>query len=182
MNKFVLNGVTKGGYYLIKVYHPFCDSTFSNPMVLHLEYPITMEGVSPDTTLCAGASLTLRADASTKGTEPLSYQWFKDGVPLGAATNSNTYDLFSLKYERDTVYYYCNVSNSCGTVRSGNVAVAVKRLPVVSSGPELLPEYCEGDTLRAEVVLMSKASEIDSMRWFYRGQIGRASCRERVSF
>uniref|UniRef100_UPI00203B7E2D immunoglobulin domain-containing protein n=1 Tax=Odoribacter lunatus TaxID=2941335 RepID=UPI00203B7E2D len=170
MNKFVVSGVTKGGYYQIKVYHPFCDSTFSNDMVLHIEYPITVNGINSDTTLCTGESLTLKADASTQGTEPLSYRWFKDGVPLGSATNSNTWRLPYLTYERDTVYYYCEVSNTCGTVRSANAAVAVKRYPVIASGPELLPEYCEGDTLRASVVLVSKPSEVDSMRWFYQGK------------
>jgi len=170
MNKFILNRVTQGGYYQIKVFHPFCDSTFSSPIVVNLEYPITIDGVSSDTALCAGGSLTLRADASTLGTEPLWYQWFKDGMPLAGATHSNTWNLSNLTYERDTVHYHCEVSNSCGTVRSKNIAVAVKRAPVIASGPELLPEYCEGDTLRAQVMLLSNPSEVDSVRWFYKGK------------
>lgn len=57
------------------------------------------------------------------GTQPLSYQWYKNGVPiLGAVGSSLT---FSNVAPSDGANYYCIVSNVFGTIQSNTVTLTV---------------------------------------------------------
>lgn len=71
--------------------------------------------------LNAGETLTLSVDAD--GTEPMTYQWFKDGQPIDGA-NQPTYEKTNVTTE-DAGTYYCKVSNECGEVNSSNTVVTV---------------------------------------------------------
>lgn len=58
-----------------------------------------------------------------KGTPPLSYQWYRDGVPIPGATKSAI--LFSKMAASDAGVYSCSVTNQFGAVRTTNALITV---------------------------------------------------------
>lgn len=74
----------------------------------------------PAGTLYAGDSLTLSIDAG--GSSPLSFQWRKNGLPIGGA-NSRTYTLTLAAGGPDN--YDVVITNSAGNVTSAGVAFSV---------------------------------------------------------
>ncbi|MCX7879279.1 MAG: immunoglobulin domain-containing protein [Ignavibacteria bacterium] len=71
--------------------------------------------------LNVGQTLTLTVDAD--GSQPFTYQWYKNGQPIPGA-NSATYEKANVTSE-DAGTYYCKVSNSCGEVNSSSAVVTV---------------------------------------------------------
>lgn len=122
-----------------------------------------------------GNSLTLTAvtspfDAST----PITYEWFKDGVSLGAASTNSTYTIPSLAMG-DAGNYTVTVSNGCTTNRTSaasTVSVAAACIPITSltvtqngSGT-----YREGGTLiLTATVTPSNATAPVVYEWFVKG-------------
>ena len=68
--------------------------------------------------IAAGESITLNCFVT--GSEPITYQWFKDGSPLPTET-SNTFNKFG-SYS-DFGSYYCVVNNSVNTIQSREAIV-----------------------------------------------------------
>jgi hypothetical protein len=88
----------------------------TNIVSIGFHYPtflsITAEPVSQSVT--AGSSTTLAVTAS--GTGPLSYQWYRNGVPISDETNSSL--SFSPATSEDAGSYNVVVSNTLGIVTS----------------------------------------------------------------
>lgn len=82
--------------------------------------------------LKAGWILYLKVEAS--GSTPLTYQWFKDGVPMPGFTQPSwTNGAVALVDEGD---YFCRVSNSAGAINSQIATVAIAYAPVITNQPQ----------------------------------------------
>jgi gliding motility-associated-like protein len=74
-----------------------------------------------------GSSQMFTVEASGAG--PLSYQWYKSGVPvIKVGTNSSSYTIGSVA-PADAGYYYAVISNSCGTVTSKVSSLSLESTP-----------------------------------------------------
>lgn len=97
---------------------------------------------------CVGNSITISLIAD--GETPLVYLWFHDGVPVG--TNSNEYVIASAQIS-DHGYYYCEVSNTSGTIDSEVVQlIVVSSIPLITSqsGDQ---DICTGEDLNLFVTI-----------------------------
>ena len=81
-------------------------------------------------TLVTGAAISLGVTAS--GTQPLSYQWRRNGLPLAGATNA-AFTLTNAQHA-DSGFYSVQVGNCLGSVLSSNAAVSIANAPVVLVG------------------------------------------------
>lgn len=84
-----------------------------------------------------GSLQTFSVEAA--GTGPLSYQWYKSGIPaVAVGTNNNSYTICNVS-RTDAGYYYVVVKNGCGTVTSNVSMLTTELLPQSStvSGPSL---------------------------------------------
>ncbi|NPV63084.1 MAG: hypothetical protein HPY61_10750 [Methanotrichaceae archaeon] len=88
---------------------------------------------------CEGSQATFSVQAS--GTEPLGYQWMKDGVEIPDATSSN-YIMPSVGTDSAGIYSVI-VSNSCGRIESGAAALDINLKPSILVQPES-QVACEG--------------------------------------
>lgn len=84
------------------------------------------------TSATVGSDVTLKVHA--KGSQPLSYQWFRSGILIAGAT-SDTLKVPSIPYADDGVGYSVQVSNSLATVASdvGKMTVMPALTPTVVS-------------------------------------------------
>ena len=85
----------------------------------------------------AGANATLAI--TVKGSAPLSYQWFKNGVALTnggsvSGANANVLKITALT-TNDTAAYHVVGSNPVGTAASGRIPLTVFVAPVITSQP-----------------------------------------------
>ncbi|MBO4715966.1 MAG: SUMF1/EgtB/PvdO family nonheme iron enzyme [Verrucomicrobia bacterium] len=76
-----------------------------------------------------GEKTTLSVRAT--GTEPLSYQWYKDDILISGATDSS-YTIDSVQ-KSDEGSYTVTVSNSAGSVTSSTVALTVDPIPAAKA-------------------------------------------------
>lgn len=76
-------------------------------------------------TLLVGAVLNLSVTAT--GTDPLQYQWFKNGISIAGATSAS-YQIASVQLT-DAADYSVSVTNPAGSVTSGYATVIVNRPP-----------------------------------------------------
>ncbi|MEE8599927.1 immunoglobulin domain-containing protein, partial [Euzebya tangerina] len=99
-----------------------------------------------DQTGCVGDAATFSVMA--EGTEPLSYQWRKNGQDVPGAT-SDTYTIDPLAYE-DAGNYDVVVTNDCGSVASETVLLTVGTGAQIDVQPSS-QTACEGDVAQFEV-------------------------------
>ncbi|MFP4545022.1 MAG: immunoglobulin domain-containing protein, partial [Candidatus Kapaibacterium sp.] len=74
-----------------------------------------------DVTVRKDRSLSLTVDAD--GTDPIEYQWYKDGQEISGATDAT----FEVRFaaESDAGEYYASLTNVCGEVKSSTITVTV---------------------------------------------------------
>jgi subtilisin family serine protease len=88
-------------------------------------------GVGPSITAQPQSAIIKRGNSSTfsvtaSGTDPLTYQWYKDGSVLGGATASS--------YEAtEEGAYYCVVSNACDSIVSETAKLEYETAPLLMS-------------------------------------------------
>ena len=101
-----------------------------------LVVPTIMMEPRPRTNV-VGSSLML--SATVGGTEPLSYQWFKDNETLPGATG-RTHVLTNVR-STDAGAYHVTVSNAVGIATSSNavLTIAPAEMPSVIAGPLINP-------------------------------------------
>lgn len=107
---------------------------------------------------CAGSDLSF--SVSAEGTEPLSYQWYKDGAPIGGAVNSE-YSLSDIS-NPDEGMYYCIVSNTEGSEESNHAQLIVVDAPPVVNSVSGEGEYCEDSDFSIGV---SASGEVLDYQW-----------------
>jgi hypothetical protein len=118
------------GSYRVRVSNA-CGSIESNPAVLAVSSKPVVELESLDRVACDGSEVVLKAQAS--GTEPLSYQWKKNGENIPGA-NTNRY-LISSILPVDEGDYSLAVSNVCGLAESGAIHISVRSRPKILVQP-----------------------------------------------
>lgn len=82
-----------------------------------------------DVTVKENETITLTVVVS--GTEPFTYQWFKDDVEIPGA-NEATFTITSAVLD-DNGFYNCNVTNVCGSSLSNTALVTVEKAGGISS-------------------------------------------------
>jgi len=98
--------------------------------------------------LLDGDALSLSVSAS--GTAPFTYQWRKDTVDIGGATNQ-TFDIGSVVLG-DAADYDCVVTNAFGNATSAAATVTVGEAPPTITTQPLAQTLIVGDTLNLSVV------------------------------
>jgi len=98
---------------------------------------------------------------SVTGSEPLTYQWYHDENPVG--TNSNVYEIIAVDIT-DEGYYYCEISNSEGSITSWEA-----QLLVASGPPEILSVSADEDNVcLGETIVLNSNSTGDYVqhKWY----------------
>ena len=132
------------GSYTCVITNP-CGSVTSQAAVLTVREAPGVQVHPVDHEVCPGDAVTFSVTAV--GSEPLQYQWRKDGVDL-PGENSPLLAIPSASAEGS---YTCLVSNGCGTVVSNAGNLALKE-PVATPASPVAATVClgQGLTLEAE--------------------------------
>ena len=116
-----------------------CGSTTSPAATLQVDQPVAITIPPAAATVCEGAGASFSATAT--GTAPLSYQWRKDGAPIGGATAA-TYAIVAAT-AADAGSYDVVVTNNCGPATSAAATLQVDQ-PVTITTPPAAQAVCEG--------------------------------------
>jgi hypothetical protein len=117
------------GRYIVTITNPYGSVTSSIATVrvtgiTPVPEPPVITGQPQDVTVNEGSSFALSVTAT--GTEPLAYQWFKDGAVIDGATAS-VYEVTTAQTS-DSGSYTVRVSNEAGTVTSREALVTVNKV------------------------------------------------------
>ncbi|MFC2111163.1 immunoglobulin domain-containing protein [Bacteroidota bacterium] len=128
------------GYYYCKSTNICGDDSTSN-IILTVNSPILITYQSGDSSRCVGESMTFSVQSN--GTLPITYQWYDANGSITGATN-NSYVINSVTLA-DAGYYYCVLTNTCGTAQSIYKTLTVHALPVVNLGNDTT--FCDGGSV-----------------------------------
>jgi large repetitive protein len=118
------------GSYDVVVSNVAGSVTSAAAVITVVEAPVI--GTPPQgSTVSEGTEVTFTVSAT--GTEPVSYQWFKDGEAISGATD-NSYTIDSAVVG-DAGSYTVEVSNAAGTVTSDAGDLVVQFKPVINTQP-----------------------------------------------
>jgi hypothetical protein len=115
-----------------------CGNILSNYINLTVNKPVNIIYQSSDSSKCEEDSTSFLV--TTNGTQPLTYQWYKNTSIIDQAT-SNSYKLDELD-NTDQGRYYCEISNVCGTKTSSVKKLTVHANPQVNLGKDTT--FCKG--------------------------------------
>lgn len=129
---YAIVGATESdeGSYTCKVSNA-AGNAVSSAATLSVNNPPSISQQPASNTVNPGAGVTLSITAD--GTEPLSYQWRKNGSVISGATLTS-YTMASVK-EADEGSYICSVSNMVDTKTSEVATLSVNNPPSISSHP-----------------------------------------------
>ena len=113
-------------------------------------------------TVYEGSSVTF--DVTATGTDPLSYQWKKDGSNISGATSAS-YTISSAKTS-DAGSYTVTVSNSAGSVTSSTATLTVTAKPAITVQPQD-QTIKEGNAVTFSVIVTG--AEPLSYQWYKNG-------------
>ncbi|MCK4658103.1 MAG: immunoglobulin domain-containing protein [Phycisphaerae bacterium] len=158
---YTINWVTESwaGGYACEVTNAV-GNVFSNTAFLTVEVAPSITSDPSNTSTCEGGAVSFSVTAG--GTAPLTYQWRKDGVPIGGANNS-TYliDPVLAGHEGD---YDVVVSNACGSVTSQTATLTVFTAPKILEEPDHVIA-CEGESAVFQVVAVG--NPILHYQWYH---------------
>ena len=106
-----------------------CSSVTSDNAALSVNTLPVVSSQPADVSHCAGTNASFSFSAS--GTDPLFYQWYKNGTNLSGQTNSQ----FSISSSQlsDSGMYYCIASDICGNISSSAATLNINNPPVITS-------------------------------------------------
>lgn len=107
-----------------------CNATSDPVNVVRNSNQAITVALTPDTVVCEGSPVTLRATVLT-GT-PTTYQWKFNGSPVG--TNTNTLPLGNATGSMGGKYTI-DISSQCGTYNSDTIDLTVGFTPAITSQP-----------------------------------------------
>ena len=99
---------------------------------LVVQYTPVISGQPQSQTVTSGQTVTFSVAAN--GVPSLSYQWYRNNVPIAGATGTS-FGLNSAQLA-DAGIYKVRISNSVGSVDSASAALVVQYLPVITSQPQ----------------------------------------------
>ncbi|MES2694228.1 MAG: immunoglobulin domain-containing protein [Verrucomicrobiota bacterium] len=111
-----------------------------------------------------GTSIALTVQAF--GQLDFTYQWFKDGIPLGTATTSSGIGVLTLNNVQpaDAGSYHAEVRNPAGAVVSTAARIRLVGSPVVLQEPELQFTLTAGQTIALTLALSGNGMRVRWMR------------------
>jgi len=123
-----------------------CGVTLSLPCAVTILFNpvITLEPLNLST--CPGENVFLAVNNT--GSEPITYQWFHEGLPLAdnpphiTGTGNDTLFINGMLYA-DTGFYYCTVTNTCLSVQSITVNININIPPAIALQPDSV-SICDG--------------------------------------
>ncbi len=118
-----------------------CGSVQSNNIHLLVNKLAAITFQSGDSSRCEGQTMTF--DATTLGSMPIQYQWYKGTNPISGAV-LNHYHIDSVATS-DAGYYHLNVSNMCNTVSTNYKLLSVHTNPVINLGDDTT--FCDGGSI-----------------------------------
>ncbi|MGZ2370276.1 immunoglobulin domain-containing protein [Ancylomarina sp. YFZ004] len=124
----------------------FCDPIESDKVSLSVKRNITITSHPDDITIDENGSATFTV--TTTGGDPISYQWYENGVSMGAtpvSAQTASLTLTSVPLSKDGSIYYCKVTNSCDVEDSNPASLNVNvdnRITVQGVNTEA----CEGSS------------------------------------
>jgi len=124
-----------------------CGQAASNAAFLYVLVEPSILAQPESQTVCEGSEITFRVQAA--GSEPLRYQWRKDGTEIPGAVESD-YSISAVSLS-DTGSYAVAVANDCGQIVSEAAVLDVITKPSIQVQPES-QVVCEGSevTFRVE--------------------------------
>ena len=149
------------GSYTVEVSNT-CDTVASNAADVTVRTAPMITAQPQGVTDCEGATIALSVTAS--GSEPLTYAWAKDGVPIPGATMATL--MIPNAMATDSGSYTVTVTNDCGMAMSAAAVVVVEEAPEITAQPSPAT-LCEGETLNLSV--MASGSAPLSYQWFLDG-------------
>ncbi len=123
-----------------------CGPITSDPADVIVFSPPTITLQPVGGTLCVGDSITLTVAAT--GDPTRTYQWRKNTVPIGGATQPNL--ILAPLTRSDAGSYDVVVTNTCASVTSNPAIVGVLNPPTIGVQP-VGGSFCVGDTLTLTV-------------------------------
>jgi hypothetical protein len=149
-------------YYYNLIAYNLCDHDTSNTVYITVNNLPQIVGQPIDHSECPTDEITLYAYAG--GTTEAFYQWYEltDGLIDGAIEDSFAVPMTS----GDTSYYYCVMTNVCGSVNSDTASVIIKQAPIITQQPTGA-EVCVGQNLNIQV----KAAGTEPLfyQWLFNG-------------
>jgi len=136
---FTPNQTASGVYTVQAVLGNNCNSMMTGSVIIGILPVISVQPVSQ--TVCEGLPVTF--SISTSGLPAPGYQWRKNGVNIGSATNSS-YTINSVG-SGDAANYDVVVSNNCGSVTSPTATLTVNTAPVITVQPVAPSAVCSGN-------------------------------------
>ncbi|HJN90467.1 MAG TPA: immunoglobulin domain-containing protein, partial [Verrucomicrobiota bacterium] len=128
------------GSYQVVMKNP-AGSLVSEEVKLTVVQPVVILGQPEGATKLLGQALKLSVVAS--GSEPLEYQWSKDGQALeGANAQGLVFDALTTS---DAAAYSVSISNEAGTVESDSVTITV-HVPITITKQPMEARVIEGET------------------------------------
>lgn len=125
---------TQTATYFVEVSNS-CGTVRSQPVTVRVKEPPQITQQSQSQTVAPGARVDLSVQAT--GEPPLSYQWYRNGVPLPGATDARY--VIANASTSDEGTYICVVTNECGADTSDPIVIRLTGIveKAVGSGVEL---------------------------------------------
>lgn len=123
--------VSDAGSYTVQV-DTTCNSIASQPANLTvLEPPSGVSINASSNTTCVGDIVTMSANVAASTTQPVSFQWLRNGVPIAGETGMLL--VLDPVGALDAGDYEVDVTNVCATVRSAPQALLLLDMPLASA-------------------------------------------------
>ncbi|MFO7789670.1 MAG: immunoglobulin domain-containing protein, partial [Bacteroidales bacterium] len=139
--------------YYYAVFMNMCGSVYSDSAMIVPFSPPVITQQPVDQTVCLHDTVEL--SIKVNGTEPIYYQWQRNGVDVDDSNCSGT-DASNLEIEAinegQSGTYTCIVWNECGDTVSDEAEVEIIMPPNIISQPDAF-SVCEGDTASTEMLV-----------------------------
>jgi hypothetical protein len=151
------------GFYRVEVKN-MLGAMFSREAAVVVDEPVSVTVQPSGATLLQGEDAVMWVLAT--GSEPLSYQWQKDGVALEGQTETSL--ALSSAVEADEGVYTVIITNPVG------FEVSAEALVMVNSPPTIVPldpvVVSVGDTMEVQIVADDADGDISKLRYVLRNQ------------
>ncbi len=162
---------TMGGYKYRCILYNIYDTTISDAAILSVNttvVPSITLTPNPNDTICAGTSVTFTAAITNGGNAP-TYQWKKNGTPVGS--NSNTYTNSSLA---NGDFISCRLTSNLGCAVPDTVTGSVTMTVTPVAAPSLTISPSPNDTICAGTSVTFTATPVlggtaPSYQWILNG-------------
>ena len=111
-------------------------SVTTNPAIVTIQPPVGPSIVTQPSNVTVALGSTVAFSVTVTGSNPLIYQWFKDGSPIPNATNSSCN--FSPAGMASAGSYHVTVTNALGAVTSNSATATISAgvAPIITSQPQ----------------------------------------------